>query len=91
MDQLSEEHKEKLQFVFKWLKEKYTASHQAIPSWEITPYTIDLLYHIAKTNIERDGDLEVLRKDYALKTVEYEADGELFLFRLFVRFSPSFL
>jgi len=78
MERLSDEHKEKLQFVFHWLKEKYAASHQAIPVWEITPYSIDLLYHIAKTNVERDGDLEILRKDYALKALEYEAEGYFF-------------
>jgi hypothetical protein len=71
----TEINEEQLHFVFDWLRQKYSNAQKAIPPFEVTPFTISTLYEIAIRNVERDNDLEVLRKDLEQKTIEYNAEG----------------
>mmetsp|Transcript_17899 Transcript_17899/g.27996 ORF Transcript_17899/g.27996 Transcript_17899/m.27996 type:complete len:285 (-) Transcript_17899:45-899(-) len=71
---LDEESREKLVMVYSWLSSVY--KNRQPPEWEMNPYTINILYEIANKNREKDEDISILKKDYELKTQEYEADGK---------------
>lgn len=49
---------------------------QAVPQFEVSTRTVDILYQLAQSSEARCSDTGHLIEDFKQKTSEYQADGE---------------
>ncbi|KAM6217539.1 HAUS augmin-like complex subunit 1 [Rhynchocyon petersi] len=57
-----------------WLKKIY--GDHPIPQYEVTPRTVEILYHLSERNKTRDRDVSLVIEDLKQKANEYESEAK---------------
>ena len=65
---------ERQKFVVSWLKE--TLDTNKLPYFEFNDETTDVLYELAKKNIRRNADTQIIIEDLKMKTKEYHGEAQ---------------
>ena len=64
------------EYVYRWLEKKYKGKGKSIPTFEVTPTTLSILYNMAQTNERKERDCDVLVQEYDQRAREYKAEGK---------------
>jgi len=60
-----------------WLQKVFAGSELAVPSYEVSERTLDLLQQLKQANERQETYSQLIKQDLQLKTDEYSAEGIL--------------